>query len=68
MSTSWPWPYPPVALKYPQSQQYRADPGNEQDGMGSLSVEVQGGNKSQQIITFQPFADSLTPFLKNLKV
>ena len=68
MSTSWPWPYPPVALKYPQSQQYRADPGHEQDGMGSLSVEVQGGNKSQQIITFQPFADSLTPFLKNLKV
>jgi len=66
MSTSWPWPYPPVTLKYPDSQQRRADPGNEVDGMGTLALDFKGGSASK-IVTYQPFADSLTPFLKNLK-
>ena len=62
MSTSWPWPYPPINVKYPQSQQYRADPGNEQDGMGTLQASFSAsGGKAQHL----PFADSLTPFLKN---
>ena len=62
MSTSWPWPYPPVNVKYPESQQYRADPGNEQDGMGTLQASFSAsGGKAQHL----PFADSLTPFLKN---
>jgi 3',5'-cyclic AMP phosphodiesterase CpdA len=62
LSTSWPWPYPPVKLPYPQSQMYRADPANEQDGMGSQYVDiVQGG----AIARFAPFEDALPPFLRN---
>ncbi|NBU59153.1 MAG: metallophosphoesterase [Betaproteobacteria bacterium] len=62
MSTSWPWPYPPVKLAYPGSQMNRADPGNEADGMGTLSVNVKAGG--DKLVEYQPFADSLTPFLK----
>jgi 3',5'-cyclic AMP phosphodiesterase CpdA len=62
MSTSWPWPYPPANVKYPESQQYRADPGNEQDGMGTLQASFSADDGKAQHL---PFADSLTPFLKN---
>jgi 3',5'-cyclic-AMP phosphodiesterase len=63
MSTSWPWPYPPVTLPFPQSQMYRADPSNEVDGMGTLFAQVE----SPKVATVQhmPMADSLTPFMKN---
>lgn len=63
LSTSWPWPYPPVNLAYPQSQMYRADPGNEQDGMGTLYAAMNQSGKG--LVHHQPFADSLTPFMKN---
>lgn len=63
LSTSWPWPYPPVNLAYPQSQMYRADPGNEQDGMGTLYTAMNQSGKG--LVHHQPFADSLTPFMKN---
>jgi 3',5'-cyclic AMP phosphodiesterase CpdA len=68
MSTSWPWPYPPVALQYPGSQQYRADPGNEEDGMGTLAIDVKGAGADNKSVIYQPFANTLTPFLQNLKV
>ncbi|NCA23583.1 MAG: hypothetical protein EBS91_02985 [Betaproteobacteria bacterium] len=62
MSTSWPWPYPPVTLAYPGSQMNRHDPGNEVDGMGTLAVSVKAGG--QKLAEYQPFGDSLTPYLK----
>jgi 3',5'-cyclic AMP phosphodiesterase CpdA len=67
LSTSWPWPYPPVKLDYPGSQMNQSDPANVKDGMGtqSLAFDASGG----ATVTFEPFANSLTPFLKDgLKV
>jgi Icc protein len=63
MSTSWPWPYPPIQLPYPEYQQYRADPSNTSDGMGSASIAIDanGGGFMQHL----PFADSLPPTMKN---
>lgn len=40
MSTSWPWPYPPVELPYPNIKMNRADPGNFEDGMGTHGVAL----------------------------
>lgn len=66
MSTSWPWPYPPVELAFPESQQNRADPSIATDGQGTLFAEMNG---EHGIVTFQPFEDSLTPWLaKGVKV
>ena len=64
LSTSWPWPYPPVELAYPGSQMNRADPANTKDGMGTQSVFIDGGEFAGTV-EYEPFADSLTPFLKN---
>ncbi len=64
MSTSWPWPYPPIALPYPASQQNRADPGNEKDGMGTLAASFTSATGSK-VVQYQPFEDSLNDFLKN---
>jgi 3',5'-cyclic AMP phosphodiesterase CpdA len=63
MSTSWPWPYPPVTLAYPQSQMYRADPADETDGMGSLYAQIE--SSKQATVQHMAMADSLTPFMKN---
>ena len=63
MSTSWPWPYPPIQLPYPEYQQYRADPSNTADGMGSASIAVDA--TAGHFVQYQPFADSLPPALKN---
>lgn len=62
MSTSWPWPYPEVDLAFPQSRQYRADPGNEYDGMGTLHADF---STAGVMVQHQPFADSLTPWMKD---
>jgi len=63
MSTSWPWPYPPVELPYPEFQQFRADPSNTMDGMGTayVSMAADGGG----FVQYEPFADSLQPAIKN---
>ena len=63
MSTSWPWPYPPIKLPYPDYQQFRADPANTADGMGSASIDVGVGGRA--FVQHQPFADSLPPKMKN---
>jgi 3',5'-cyclic-AMP phosphodiesterase len=63
MSTSWPWPYPPIKMPNPEYQQYRADPANTSDGMGSAAIGIDGGGKA--FVQYQPFADSLPPKLKN---
>ncbi len=63
MSTSWPWPYPPVELPYPEFRQHRADPSNTQDGMGSAFAAID--DKGGHFVQYQPFADSLQPAIKN---
>jgi 3',5'-cyclic AMP phosphodiesterase CpdA len=63
LSTSWPWPYPPVTLAYPQSQMNRSDPANEQDGMGTQYVSLDAAARGT--VQHVPFGDSLTPFMKN---
>jgi hypothetical protein len=66
MSTSWPWPYPPVDLAFPQSQQNRADPSIASDGMGSLRADLTG---EYGVVNFEPFEETLTPWLaKGVKV
>jgi 3',5'-cyclic AMP phosphodiesterase CpdA len=66
LSTSWPWPYPPVKLEYPGSQMNQSDPANTKDGMGTQSISFDAGGATA---TYEPFANSLTPFLKDgLKV
>jgi 3',5'-cyclic AMP phosphodiesterase CpdA len=67
LSTSWPWPYPPVKLPFPGSQMNRSDPANEQDGMGTQFVALDGGKGGRA--EYIPFGDSLTDFMKaGLKV
>jgi 3',5'-cyclic AMP phosphodiesterase CpdA len=63
MSTSWPWPYPPVQLAYPEFQMFRADPSNTSDGMGSAHVNIDqaGGG----FVQYMPFADSLPQAIRN---
>jgi 3',5'-cyclic AMP phosphodiesterase CpdA len=63
LSTSWPWPYPPVALDYPGSQMYQSDPANTKDGMGSQFVSFD--SSAAGLVQYEPFANSLTPFLKD---
>ncbi len=63
MSTSWPWPYPPVKLPYPDSQQNRSDPANEEDGMGTQLITLDQAFTGT--VQYEPFGDSLTPFMKN---
>ena len=63
LSTSWPWPYPPVALDYPGSQMYQSDPANTKDGMGSQVVSFD--SSAAGLVQYEPFANSLTPFLKD---
>lgn len=64
LSTSWPWPYPDVKLPYPGSQMNRADPANEQDGMGTAYVDIAAAFKGSRL-QHQPFADSLTTWMKD---
>ncbi len=63
MSTSWPWPYPPVKQAYPEHQQLRADPGNFEDGMGSQLIDLESDFAGKML--YKPFAESLTPTMKN---
>ncbi len=63
MSTSWPWPYPPIDLPFPDFQQHRADPSNTSDGMGSAAIAID--NNAGHFVQYNPFADSLPPALKN---
>ena len=63
LSTSWPWPYPPVKQPYPGSQMNRSDPANETDGMGTQSVSIDAAFKG--VAQYNPFGESLTPFMKN---
>ena len=57
MSTSWPWPYPPVELPYPNIKMNRADPGNFEDGMGTHGVTL--ASNFDGILNYREFAHLL---------
>lgn len=57
MSTSWPWPYPPVELPYPSLKMNRVDPGNFEDGMGGHALSV--SQNFETIINYREFAHAL---------
>jgi len=63
LSTSWPWPYPEVQMKYPWSQMNRSDPGNFKDGEGAQYIDLEsnfGGS-----MHYDPFGDMLNAKMKN---
>ena len=57
LSTSWPWPYPPVDLPYPAIKMNRVDPGDFEDGLGSHQVSL-GGDFAGEI-NYRAFSDLL---------
>jgi Icc protein len=63
MSTSWPWPYPPVQLPHPEVRMNRVDPGDFEDGLGSHTLSV--NETFQGAFKYRPFSDGLLP--DNLK-
>jgi len=64
LSTSWPWPYPPVAMAYPDSQMHRADPSIATDGMGIQMINLEADFSG--IYQHKPFEEGLlTEFLQN---
>jgi 3',5'-cyclic AMP phosphodiesterase CpdA len=69
LSTSWPWPYPPVALEFPASQMNRVDPSIATDGMGTQFIDLKPAD-GYGIYQHNPFEeDVLTEFLqKGVKV
>jgi len=63
MSTSWPWPYPPVDLAYPETRMNRADPSIATDGQGTQVIDLSG--EFEGLVQYKPFEDSLTPFMQD---
>jgi len=59
MSTSWPWPYPPVELTYPHIKMNRQNPGDFKDGMGSSSVSI--GGDFDGTMKYHAFSADLLP-------
>ena len=59
MSTSWPWPYPPVKLPYPDIKMNRADPGDFEDGMGTHTLAL--NEAFQGTFKYRPFSDGALP-------
>lgn len=67
LSTSWPWPYPPVALDYPQIKQRRADPGDFDDGLGTHNIAI--NEDFAGMVQWREFSDLLPDNIKQgLKV
>ncbi len=58
-STSWPWPYPPVDLPYPEIRHNRLDPGDFNDGQGVHHVNV--GSDGSGTMIYDPFNPSTLP-------
>ena len=61
-STSWPWPYPPVKLPYPDIIQGRADPGDFEDGMGTHNISL--AKDFAGMLDYRAFSDLLPPNVK----
>ena len=58
-STSWPWPYPPVQLPYPDIRHNRLDPGDFHDGMGTHHVDI--ASNGSGTMNYDPFNPSSIP-------
>ena len=58
-STSWPWPYPPVELPYPEIRHNRLDPGDFEDGMGAHHLNV--ASDGSGMFHYDPFNPSILP-------
>ena len=63
LSTSWPWPYPPVELPYPLIKQHRADPGDFEDGLGSHNIALK--DDFAGMMQWRAFSDLLPGNIKN---
>ncbi|MDH5327181.1 MAG: metallophosphoesterase [Gammaproteobacteria bacterium] len=67
LSTSWPWPYPPVELKYPKVKQNRSDPGDFEDGLGTHNIALESNFDAN--MQWRAFSDLLPDNIKKgLKV
>ena len=62
LSTSWPWPYPPVELPYPHIKMNRVDPGDFEDGLGSHSVAI--ADDFAGMMNYRAFSDLLPESVK----
>lgn len=62
MSTSWPWPYPPVELPYPDIRMNRVDPADIEDGLGSHSLDL--GENFDGVLHYRAFSDVLPDNVK----
>ncbi|MDH5649835.1 MAG: metallophosphoesterase [Gammaproteobacteria bacterium] len=62
LSTSWPWPYPPVDLPYPDIRMNRVDPGDFEDGLGGHTLDVTAGFDGT--MNYRAFSDLLPANVK----
>ncbi len=62
LSTSWPWPYPPVELPYPDIRMNRVDPGDFEDGLGTHGIAV--AKDFAGMMDYRAFSDLLPPNIK----
>lgn len=62
LSTSWPWPYPPVKLPYPDIKMNRVDPGDIEDGLGTHQVKI--SKDFAGMMDYRAFSDLLPENVK----
>ena len=62
LSTSWPWPYPPVKLPFPDIRQGRSDPGDFEDGLGTHNITLK--KDFAGMLDYRAFSDLLPPNVK----
>lgn len=62
LSTSWPWPYPPVELPYPHIKMNRVDPGDFEDGLGSHGLSLK--KDFAGMMDYRAFSDLLPDNVK----
>ena len=64
LSTSWPWPYPNVAMPYPSIKMNRADPADIFDGLGSAKIDIQGETHLAGMLNYHTWSDLLPENVK----
>lgn len=62
ISTSWPWPYPPVELPYPAIKMNRVDPGDFEDGLGNHLISL--SENFDGVMNYRAFSDLLPENVK----
>ncbi len=63
LATSWPWPYPPVELPYPEIVMNRADPGDIYDGVGFATTYID--DTFLGLLKYKEWADLIPKDFKN---